>query len=270
MVLGGLILLTYQYFSRPHHFRFKLKHAWLFFQMIFLGIIINYTLRFWALNYITSSKACFLYNFQPFLASFYSYMLYGSLMTRSQWAGLIIGFLGMIPILISSSPTEAALGEFLFFSWPELAILVSVATHSYSWFILRRLVKSKNYTPMMANGISMFTGGFLSLMASLFIDGLPIIDHVVTFSGWLLAVTLISNVICYTIYGHLLQKYSPTFLAFAGFITPIFAAIYGWAFLGEVVTWHFYVSSIIVLSGLYIFYKDELSALGRESMYEEQ
>ncbi len=44
----------------------------------------------------------------------------------------------------------------------------------------------------------------------------------------------------------------------AAFLSPLFTALYSWMFLGETVTWHFYLSSAMVLFGLYIFYKDEL------------
>jgi drug/metabolite transporter (DMT)-like permease len=60
-------------------------------------------------------------------------------------------------------------------------------------------------------------------------------------------------------YASLLKKYTATFMSFAGFIAPLFTALYGWAFLGEIITWHFYASSAIVFVGLFLFYKDELN-----------
>ena len=258
MLLGGVILLLYQRLWSPSQFRFKKKHLWLFIQLVFFGVYINYIFRFWALNYLPSSKTCFLYNFSPFLSSFYLYLLYNERMTNRQWGGLIIGFLGMIPILLSSSQDESLMGSFLFISLPEFAVLLSVATHSYSWIVLRKLVRDKQYDPTMANGLSMTTGGLLALMTSFFIEGVPQVADVSTFSFWLCLATLISNIICYNLYAFLLRQYTPTFLSFAGFLAPLFAAFYGWAFLGEIITWHFYVSACIVFSGLYIFYKDEM------------
>lgn len=269
MLLGGVVLLTYQWFWAPHHFKFKKSHIWLFAQMIFFGVYINYISRFWALNYISSTKTCFLYNFQPFLSSFYSYILYNERMTHKQWGGLCLGFIGMLPILLSSSPSEDMVGEFFFLSLPEIAVLISVATHSYSWLVLRRLVKDKSYTPMMANGLSMACGGVLALVTSYYFEGTPTIKDTSTFVGLVSMVTLISNIICYNLYGFLLKRYTPTFLAFASFLCPLFAALYGWSFLNETITWHFYASSIIVFFGLYIFYRDELRLMQiRENTFE--
>jgi drug/metabolite transporter (DMT)-like permease len=74
----------------------------------------------------------------------------------------------------------------------------------------------------------------------------------------MLLLIAISNLICYNLYGYLLKKYSVTFVSFAGFITPLFTALFGWWYLGEVVTWPFYVSAIIVFAGLCIFNQEEL------------
>lgn len=259
MLVGGSILLAYQYWGAREGFRIVWKHRWLYLQMILFGIYITYILRFWALNYLPSSKTCFLYNLSPFLSSLYLYLLFGERMSKRQWVGLIIGFLGLIPILIATTPQEELFGEFLFVSWPELVILLSVATHSYSWIVMRKMVRYKSYSPIMINGLSMACGGLLALITSLIVEGTPpLITDVAPFVGWLMFVVIVSNIICYNMYGSLLKRYSPTFLSFAGFLAPIFAGFYGWAFLNETITWHFYVSNIIVFIGLYIFYQEEL------------
>ncbi|TET06295.1 DMT family transporter [Candidatus Dependentiae bacterium] len=258
MALGGLILLAYQYFYAHKHFRFKFKHMKYYLQIIIFGIYITYILRFWALDYMPSFKACFLYNISPFLSSFYSYIFFRERMTRKQWIGLLIGFFGLIPILITSSPAEALIGEITIFSWPELAVLISVVTHSYSWIVMRKLIRDKSYSPMMVNGISMTSGGFMMLITAFFFEGFFPVTEIVPFFGWLALTIIIGNIICYNLYGYLLKYYTTTFLSFAGFLGPLFAAFYGWIFLGEKIGWYFFLSSSIVFVGLYLFYQDEL------------
>ena len=259
--IAGVILLAYQYWAPHEQFKFRKKHIWLYTQMVILGVFVTYTLRFWALNYMPSSKLCFMYNLSPFLASLYSYFFFDERMTPARWAGLAIGFVGLTPILLSHTPDEAAFGQFGYISWPELAALVSIATHSYSWVLMRKFVKFKNYAPMMINGLSFFCGGLLAIITSYFVEGFAPVSDWQQFTGWLMGVVIISNVICYNMYGFLLKKYSATFLSFAGFLGPLFAALYGWALLGERITWHFYLSSVIVFVGLYIFYRDEMKTL---------
>jgi drug/metabolite transporter (DMT)-like permease len=259
MFTAGTLLLSYQYFNNHKQFIFKKKHIWWYLQIIILGIYVNYVLRLWGLKYLTSSKACFLYNLSPFLSAYYSYLFFQEQLTRKQWAGLFIGFIGMIPMLVSTSPAEKSMGEWAYVSWPELAILLSVTVSSYSWTVVRKLVKDKNYSPIMINGMSMTAGGILALLTSFIFEA----DCPVTATGpfflWLTLIILISNIICHNLYGHLLTQYTTTFVAFGGFLSPLFAAFYGYLFLHETITWHFYLASCIVFLGLLLFYQDELA-----------
>ncbi len=257
MVIAGLFLLAYQYFWPTAIFKFKKKHWYIFAQIIIFGIFITYILRFSALKYLPAGKTAFFYNFSPFLSSLYAYLLFGEKMRKQQWLGLLIGFIGMIPIIISISPQEASFNEMLYISLPELAIIISVVLHSYSWIMIQRLVRDKDYSPMMVNGICMTIGGFLALITSLCVEqSFP--TDVAEFTLWLGIIILTCNILAHNIYGYLLKHYSATFLSFSGFLGPLFATFYGWAFLKEQVTWHFYISATVVFCGLYLFYKGEL------------
>ena len=258
MTIAGVILLSYQYFWPTAKFRFKRKHIKWYVQIIVLGIYVTYILRFWGLSYLPAGKTAFFYNFSPFFVSLYAYFIFGERITRKQLVGLVLGFLGMIPIIISTTPMEKHLGEMFFVSWPELALLISVALHSYSWIIIQRLVRDKSYDPGMVNGITMTSGGILALLTSFFVDGLFPVTDIAAFAGWLAIIICISNIICHNLYGYLLKRYTATFLAFAGFLSPMFACLYGWAFLNERITWHFWATGTIVFIGLYVFYQDEL------------
>ena len=263
MFISGIILLAYQYFYAREQFTFKREHIKLYAQIIVFGILISYFLRFWALEYISASKLMFLYNLAPFISAIYSYFAFSEIITRMQWVGMSVGFLGLIPILMTSSAQESSLGEFFFMSWQELAVILSVATNSYSWIVMRKLVRDNNYSPMMINGICMFTGGVIALGISFIVEKIEHVypmtmDQILPFFGLLGFIIVISNIVSHNLYAYLLRTYTATFLSFAGFLGPLFAAIYGWLFFKETITWHFYVASVIVFIGLYLFYKDEL------------
>lgn len=258
--IAGVLLLIWQYAQNKEKFYIKPKHMYYFAQITIFGILINYFLRFWALEHLTVVKTCLLFNFAPFFTALYSYFFFKESLTKSQWVGLFIGFLGLVPIIVSTSPGEAEMGELFYISWPELALIFSVAIHSYSFIVMRKLIKDKHYTPMLVNGSTYFFAGIIALCTSYFIDGfMPINDPKFYFS-WLAVLIVVSNMIAHTIYGHLLKHYTATFLAFVGFIAPLFSALYGWGFFGETITWHFYASSLIVFVGLALFYKDELNS----------
>jgi drug/metabolite transporter (DMT)-like permease len=206
----------------------------------------------------------FLFNCAPFISSLYSYFFFKERMTRRQWAGLGIGFLGMIPLLLTTTRAESSFGELFFMSWPEVATILSVFSYSYGWIIMRTLVREKNYSPMMVNGISMSIGGFLALITAFIFEGFFPVTALLPFFGLLSFIIIISNIICHNLYGYLLRKYSTTFLAFTSFLGSPFAALYGFVLKSESITWHYYVSSCIVFIGLLLFYKDEIGQQGME------
>jgi drug/metabolite transporter (DMT)-like permease len=174
--------------------------------------------------------------------------------------GLIFGFLGFMPILLSQTSSEEQTGQFLFFSWAELAVMMAAICSVYGWILLKQLVNEHQLSPLMANGVSMLIGGGLALSHSFAVEDwqpFPVTNYAIFLECTLLLI-LISNLICYNLYGSLLKRYSATFMSFAGFTTPLFTAIFGWFILGEIVTWPFYLSFILVFLGLLLFDQEEL------------
>lgn len=272
MIFGGSMLLVYYRFIAREKIVVKKTDWSLFARIIIFHIFCAYTLEFWALEYITSAKACLLYNLSPFVTALLSYALYAEKLSFRQMGGLLIGFLGFIPILLSQGLPELLSWHLGFVSVYELALIGSVISSAYGWIIMKNLI-NKGYSFIMINGIGMTGGGILALLLSLYKEGLPMMKQVPVFSQTLvmrygncgesiimlgvysLALILIANIICYNLYGYLLSRYSPTFLSFAGFMTPLFAALLGWLFLGEQVTWHFFATISLVIVGLYLFHE---------------
>jgi len=262
MIIGGGLLLAYQYFAPYAYFKFRRKHIWLYAQIVLASIYLSYILRFWALDRMPSSKLGFLFNLSPFFAAVYSYFFFNEKISRMQLVGMLIGFVGFFPILYYRSIEEAAFTELARISLPELAAIAAVGLHSYGWIIMRKLVKFKRYDPAMVNGLSMLAGGVLAMATSLWLEGWLPVRNTQFFVSWLAVSILVSNVLYHNMYAYLLKKYTATFMSFAGFSTSLFCALYGWAFLNERITWHFWVSAALVLTGLYIFYRHEVG--GRE------
>ena len=105
----------------------------------------------------------------------------------------------------------------------------------------------------------MLIGGFLALNASLIFEPVWITSGSIgIFVGLLALQILISNLICANLQASLLHHYSPTLMAFAGFLTPLCAAFYGWLLLNEGIHINYLISFFLVLLGLLIFYYDEV------------
>jgi drug/metabolite transporter (DMT)-like permease len=234
---------------------------WRLVQLGIFNIYLTNVFEFWGLQYLTSFKTCFIYSLSPFLSAFLSYFIFAEKMSSKKWLGLIVGFAGFLPILISKTSQETVGGELWIFSWAELAVVIAAISSVYGWILLKRLVSEDGYSPFTANGLSMLIGGSLALIHSFFAENWspsPITEFV-PFLECTLFLIIVSNCICYNLYGFLLKRFSATFMAFAGLTTPLFSALFGWAFHSEIPTLSFYVSFFIVFAGLFIFYSQELS-----------
>lgn len=259
MLISAPLMLGYVYFFKRKDFRCERKHWPLFFQVIFFQIYIGFVFLYWALQYTSSSKNAIFFSFTPFITAIICYFLYKEKMTAKKVLGLFIGFLGSLPILLGT-PDQGAPESSWFISVPELMTLIAVSGFAYGWIVVSKLSKNYGYSAMMINGVNMLVGGILILITSVFIDTwnpLPYTDFW-PFVGYTIAMIIAGNFIANNLYSVLLRKYTPTFIAFVSFTEPIYVAFYSWIWLGETVSWPFYVSLGGIFIGLYLFYQEEL------------
>ncbi|MCX5921994.1 MAG: DMT family transporter [Candidatus Dependentiae bacterium] len=277
MIIGGLLLLGYQYFFNQKSWKFEKSSMGLYLQIILFHIYFAFIFEFWALQYVASAKACLMYNISPFITALLAYIFFSERLNAQKWLGLLIGCFGLLPILLAGDPLKGRLATLLHTSWPELALLGAVVSSAYGWMVMKKLMH-KHHSPVMVNGIGMFGGGVLAFLTSLLVEGVPAITMpaiqsnlntwalslfgayapVILCFGFMLLLILIANIICYNLYGILLKEYSATFLSFAGFTTPLFAALYDFIFIGDTISSAFIASVVITCVGLYIFYRQEL------------
>lgn len=260
MIVAGFVLFLINFIRKKNILLLGHK-LWFYNIQIILAVYGKYMLRYWGLTYMPASKMSFLLNIAPFVAALFSFFAFKERLSGKQWLGLFIGFIGMIPILITSSKTEIALGELFYISWPELAIIAAVCVNAYAAIISRILIREKGQSVTLSNGIRMLGAGFLASLTLLFIEVPFGITDFWPFVGWLSLLVLVSNVICHNFHLYLYKFYSVTFLAFTDFLSPLFTAFYSWLFLNEIITWHYFASAITVFFGLYLFYQDELKTI---------
>ena len=257
MTIAGVILMGFNWFRKQKFGNMQWKYWSYYAQIIIIGVYLRYILRYWGLKHMPAVKMGFLINATPFVAAFFSYIFFNEKMTKKQWIGLTLGFFGYVPILLATSASEKAGGEFFFISWPELAIFVAVIAQCYFMVISRKLVRDHNHSASVTNGIRMLGGGLLALLTAFLFEPVYVTD-VGPFLGWLALLIVISNLICHNFLLHLLKYYSITFISFTDFLSPLFTAFYSLYFLHEAITWNYFAGGIVILAGLYLFYQDEL------------
>lgn len=261
MLLAGLILLGFLVIFKRSALKIK-KHQ--LFPLILLGLTGVYlanAFEFWGLQYLSAAKACFIYSLSPFLSALFSYFQFKEKVTFKKLMGLIVGFVGFFPVLLTQSGSEELAGGWSYLSWAEISLILATVAAVYGWVLLRKLGKDEDgMSPLMSNGSSMVIGGAFALIHSMMTENWnPIpVTHFAPFFEGVMMMIVISNLICYNLYGWLLKRFTATFLSFAGLLTPLFAAFFGWIFLQETVSWNFFLSVGIISFGLWLVYAEEL------------
>jgi drug/metabolite transporter (DMT)-like permease len=262
MIVGGTILLGYYRLVRRETV-FICPRDWpLFLKTALFHIYLAFIPEFWALRHLTSSKTNILYSSTPFIAAFLSYILLGQKLSFKKVVGMAIGLLGLMPVIVAQSGPEEIGPEFFRISRYEAVLAIAIVSASYAWFLVKRLM-DRGYSLLVINGVAMLLGGVGALVTSALAEGLqPIpVYNFAAFVLWVSMLILVANVVVYNLYGWLLKSYSITFVSFAGFLSPLFGALFGWLFRSEHITWHYAVSFVCVAIGLYVFYQDELKSI---------
>ena len=262
MLFAAVLILSFLLITKRSALKFSLRQFISILLLAFFSIYLTNTLEFWGLQYLSAAKTCFIYSLSPFFAALFSYIHFNEKMNLRKWLGLSIGFVGFIPVLLTQTGSEELLNAFSFFSWPTLAIMGAALSSVYGWVLLRLMVKEQEISPLAANGTSMLFGGLFALVHSYLVEPgapFPIAPlHLASFIKGVVLITVVSNLICYNLYGIFLKRYTATFLSFVGLLSPIFASLNAWIFLGESPSWIIFASTSIVSVGLWIVYREEL------------
>ncbi len=262
MLLAGVLLLAFMAIKNRLAFTITLKQFLLFVLLALTGVYLTNVLEFWSLQHLTAAKTCFIYSLAPFFSALFSYLHFGEKMNPRKWLGMVIGFAGIIPVLAIQKGGNELLSGLFYLSWPELAMIAASICTVYGWIILRLIVKDTTVSPLMANGASMLIGGLFALFHSYLFESwtpLPVAAvNLLPFTKGLFIMTLISNIICYNVYGMMLKRFTATFLSFMGGVSPIFASVISWLFLGEPLSPIIFLSTAVVSIGLWMVYSAEL------------
>lgn len=263
MMIGGIVtLIIYNYRSSlVTTIKNISRYNWFLIGLLSLtNIYLCNALEYWGLQYLSAGKTAFIYNLGPFFAALLAYFLFSEKMTFYKWFGLLLGFIGFLPIIAEPSQALDTTIQFGFISLADIGILVSAVTTVIGWTIMRYLIKKSDLSSLFLNGLSMIFGSLFCFLHAYLFESMPYIIPGLSlqFLGYALSMALSQNVIAYNLHGFLLKKYTTTLITFSMFISSLLAAILGVFILNETISPYFIVGVILVLVGLIIFYQEEL------------
>lgn len=263
MTLAGSLMLFYHYFFVRVRRSVPSKDWLLFAQTTLFYVYLAFVPEFWALKSISSLKSNMLWSSLPFISALFGFYLCNERLTRSKWAGVLIGVCGMMPVIFVMEPQEALWGNFFHITVADCLMTVAVVSTAYGLFLVKMLMQ-KGYSLIFINGFTMLSGGLMCLATRLFYGITE--QHAFQFwplFGYILLLIAVSNFAGYAIYGYLLRFYSITFLSLAGFLCPLFGAVFGKLILNEHFHYQYVIAFSCVVAGLILFAYDDLIVLSK-------
>jgi drug/metabolite transporter (DMT)-like permease len=253
MIIAGMLLLGYCASRGRKHLVVNPGDWGLFIKTALFHIYAAFVLEFWALQYLSALKANIIYSLTPFVAALLSFWIAHERLTIRKWIAILIGFVGVIPVLVVTSEKAELAWGFGHISVPEIVLFGAVVCAVYAWFLIKQLMR-KGYHIGFINGMAMVIGGILSLCTSWIFEGfVPPVSDWSLFLWWVFWLIIVANFLFYNLYAFLLRSYSITYITFAGFLSPIFGMLYEWYFMSGVISWHYFVSITVISCGLYLF-----------------
>ncbi len=277
MLVAALFLAVYSFFVKHHRlvWRSIKQYAPTIIVVALFTTFFPSNLKAYALAHMPSSKMAFFGTLDPFVAAFYSYVVYGERLTPRKWLGVALGFAGMMVLIFASSPFEEQLKAFSVVSYPELAAFWAIVLSRLGWITAQQLLKKELLSPVQLNILTMSIGGAISLAAALLrnqtaitslalapltilkIPPLSLLSPTSQLLGFLSYTIIVGNMLGYTIYAAMLKRYSATFIALTSFSIPLFVHALGWLFLNEPLSGSFFIACLVTFVGLVIFFFDE-------------
>jgi drug/metabolite transporter (DMT)-like permease len=253
LLIAGFFLVMYALLRKGINWKKALGDKWLFASVGLFHAYLAFVPEFWALQFVTSAKTSIIYAATPFVAALLSYVLHREKLSSRQWLGMLVGTLGLIPLMVwKVEPGEW--GGFFSLSLPELVLIGAMSSACYAWFVIKKLMDRGHSVPLI-NGVAMGLGGLLCIPTVLLAEpnAINLVTSWSSFAGWLSALIVLSHFASYNLYSWLLKRHSITFMTFCGFMCPLFTTLFGAVFLGEVITWHYFASIAGITSGLALF-----------------
>jgi drug/metabolite transporter (DMT)-like permease len=258
MALTAILLFGYLIFSKKSCV-INYEDRWLICVLGIIHIFIPFVGELYALqDSAAAAKVSLVWSLSPFFTALAAWLLYSERLTRLKIIGLVLGCIGMFPVLIYTGSGLSRL--FFHVGFADIMLLCAVVSAAFAWNLFKELIH-KGYSPLVLNAWSMSIGSTVSGAVSLVTEA----SNVILVSNWLITfvcllfLVIIGGIICYNLYGYLLRFYTATFLSFACCVLiPCFTALLQKFFFSQSVSLIFIVSLCITISGLIIFYNEEL------------
>jgi drug/metabolite transporter (DMT)-like permease len=221
----------------------------------------NICLFFVALPYTTANAAAVIYAATPILTATLSPLLINERITKQKFAGIFLGLVGVLFILIlpSLEKTNVVVGGV------TGNILVFIAACSWALYTIgsRYLIVQKHYEPMTISAISISLTAVITLVASLSTStiNIPRLLHAPQSLFLVIHLALFATIGMYILYQYAIKHLSATTASLSNYIGPIFGFMINAIVLGERMTLGFVVGTLFVLVGVFLASSSHINSI---------
>jgi drug/metabolite transporter (DMT)-like permease len=269
MFLSGIVLSIYYATKKSghtwHHLYIRIRKDYLFlFGYLLISTMIPAIMKAYAVKHMITAKATLFGSIDPFATALYAYLIWGTTLTLMHILGMLFAISAVIVLILSTSGPELFLTAFGAFSYPELAAIGTALISRLGFIIAQHFIRTSQYDAIELNIITMLGSGSLALLIQVLYTGtfLPTVSFEnhgssMLFIGAALYTIFIGNTIGYVWLTKLLAPYPMMYISLIGMSTPLFVACFGYFLFHETLSYHFGISFVLFLVGLYCFFRAE-------------
>jgi drug/metabolite transporter (DMT)-like permease len=211
----------------------------------FFMVFISNGLNTWSMQYLPSNESALLNGTSAFwIAGLGVFGRRGHPLTRLAVAGLLIGFIGAMLMLVPKGPI------FSKGSLAQLGVLTACASWSLGTLYYRNITTQLGSIMFMA--LQMLMGGLMLLIFALArgdsMHWPPNAPGLIS----LCYLTFLSSGLAYTAYGWLTMNTTPTIISTYSYVNPAIAALLGWLVLHEHLSRVQLIGMVITIIGVSI------------------
>ena len=246
--LAGIILMILFKLKRkeimPHIFSKRIMYAG------FCLTFMTFASLYWSEQYISSGLAAVLSATGPMMILLIQAKRNREKLQKEQLVALVIALIGVIFVSLPGMHQQVS------FIWSIACIVLVIGELFYGIGSIRSkeiLSDLSNVSPFLINGIQMFYGGILLLIASIIVEQ----PNITVLTSWsvqwpILYLIFIGSIGGHGLYYWLLSKTNPVFPSTWLYVSPLIAIIVGYIILGEPLNPTMGMGACLILIGVFL------------------